>query len=99
MVEFEVPRFVRRWRTLGLFCEDASESIHALMNRMEMRFACIRDRVKRDKLMFAALGVEGERQPHRRYHGRSETWQVCEKAQEDRRDRRGGRDRRLKFTS
>jgi hypothetical protein len=46
MAEFEVPRFVRCWRTLGLFCEGAFESIHALMNRMKMRFACIRDRLR-----------------------------------------------------
>ncbi|KAJ1450076.1 hypothetical protein M885DRAFT_621983 [Pelagophyceae sp. CCMP2097] len=52
MVEFEVPRFVRCWRTLGLFCEDTFESIHALMNRMKMRFAL--GRVVRGRIVLRA---------------------------------------------
>jgi len=57
MIEFEVPIFVRRWRSLGLFCEDAFESIHALMNRLKRRFACVRDRQKRDELMYKSLTI------------------------------------------
>jgi hypothetical protein len=57
MLEFEVPAFVRRWRTLGLFCEDPFESIHGLMKKLKSRYACVRDRCKRDELMYNALSV------------------------------------------
>jgi hypothetical protein len=52
-----VPAFVRRWRTLGVFCEDPFESIHGLMNKLKSRYACVRDRRKRDELMHIALSV------------------------------------------
>ena len=35
----------------------AFESVHALMNRLKTRFACVRDRKKRDVLMHNALTI------------------------------------------
>ncbi|KAJ1444411.1 hypothetical protein M885DRAFT_553016, partial [Pelagophyceae sp. CCMP2097] len=56
-------------------------------------------REARQAHVHGSLGLEGVRQRHRRYRGRCETRPVCEKAQEGRRDGRGGRGRPLKFTS
>ena len=56
MIEFEVIAFVTRWRTIGLFCEDPFESIHAVMNRYKAQYACVRDRSLRDKLIYVSFG-------------------------------------------
>ncbi|KAJ1461556.1 hypothetical protein M885DRAFT_506535 [Pelagophyceae sp. CCMP2097] len=56
-------------------------------------------REARQAHVHGSLGLEEVRQRHRRYRGRCETRPVCEKAQEGRRDGRGGRGRPLKFTS
>jgi hypothetical protein len=55
MIEFEVIAFVKRWRTIGLFCEDPFESIHAVMNRYKAQYACVRDRSLRDKLIYTSF--------------------------------------------
>jgi hypothetical protein len=56
MIELEVIAFVQRWRTIGLFCEDPFESIHATMGRYKAQYACIRDRSLRDKLIYVSFG-------------------------------------------
>jgi hypothetical protein len=56
-LEVEVPRFVRKWGSIGLFSEDAAESIHALMNRLNRRYANIRSSVERAKSVLMALSV------------------------------------------
>ena len=46
VVEAHLPGFVRRWRSLGLFTEDACESIHALVNKLNRRYACVHGDLK-----------------------------------------------------
>ena len=41
LIEAHLVPFVRRWRSAGLFFEDACESIHALVNGLNRRFACL----------------------------------------------------------
>jgi hypothetical protein len=57
ILEVEIPKFARRWGSIGLFSEDAAESIHALMNRLNRRYACIRSSVERSKAALMALTV------------------------------------------
>ena len=57
LIEKHVIDFVRRWRTAGLFCEDAAESIHALCNRIARAYAGIRDPGARSKAMAARLAL------------------------------------------
>ena len=44
VLETELPAFARRYFACGIFCEDAAESIHALMNRLKRQYACVRDK-------------------------------------------------------
>ena len=46
IVEAHLVSFARRWRTAGFFVEDACESIHALVNRLNRRFACLHGDLK-----------------------------------------------------
>jgi hypothetical protein len=57
MIEFELHQFIEYWGTVGILNEEAFESIHALMNGLNRRYACVRDRALRDKLMHKALCV------------------------------------------
>jgi hypothetical protein len=57
MIEFELRQFIEHWGTLGILNEEAFESIHAHMNNLLRRFACVRDRNHRDKLMHQAFCV------------------------------------------
>jgi hypothetical protein len=57
VTEFELPRFARKWLAAGLFCEDAAESIHALKNRLNRRYACVRGDTTRDKYSNSALNL------------------------------------------
>ena len=57
LIEAHVMPFVKRWRTAGLFCEDAAESVHALCNRIARAYAGIRDSGARVKAMTARLGL------------------------------------------
>jgi hypothetical protein len=57
LLETHVVPFVRRWRTAGLFGEDAVESIHALINAIHRRYACMRGLIARDKAKHSALAV------------------------------------------
>lgn len=41
VIEAHLPAFVRRWRSSGLFVEDACESIHNIVNKLNRRYACI----------------------------------------------------------
>lgn len=55
IIESHLIKFARRWRSVGLFAEDACESIHALINRLNRRFACVHGErkasCKRDALL------------------------------------------------
>jgi hypothetical protein len=57
MIEFELHQFIEYWGTLGILNEEAFESIHAHMNNLLRRFACVRDRNLRDRLMHTAFCV------------------------------------------
>jgi hypothetical protein len=56
-LQIHVPQFARRWGSVGLFSEDAAESIHALWNRLNRRYACIRSEIERAKSVLSALAV------------------------------------------
>ena len=43
------------YRSASATGEDAAESIHALMNRLRRRYACIRDEVARCKYINSAV--------------------------------------------
>jgi hypothetical protein len=58
VLEYELPRFARRWLAVGLFCEDAAESIHALMNRLYRVYACIRGDSRRSQLVNSRLNLK-----------------------------------------
>lgn len=55
ILEVHLPAFAEKWGSVGLFAEDAAESIHALMNKLHRRYACIRGDVERDKAMINGL--------------------------------------------
>jgi hypothetical protein len=57
MIEFELSQFIEYWGTVGILNEEAFESIHAHMNNLLRRFACVRDRNLRDRLMHTAFCV------------------------------------------
>ena len=46
IMEAHLPDFARRWRSIGLFSEDPIEHIHALINRLNRRFACVHGNLK-----------------------------------------------------
>ena len=48
IIEAHLPAFAKRWHTVGLFAEDACESIHALVNVLNRRFACVHGVSKAD---------------------------------------------------
>jgi hypothetical protein len=41
VIEDHLGNFARKWRSTGLFVEDACESIHALVNKLNRRFSCL----------------------------------------------------------
>ena len=49
MMEVHVPQFARRWGSVGLFAEDAFESIHALWNKIMRSCACIPNLIERNE--------------------------------------------------
>uniref|UniRef100_A0A7S3NMG1 Uncharacterized protein n=1 Tax=Aureoumbra lagunensis TaxID=44058 RepID=A0A7S3NMG1_9STRA len=53
IIEAHLPPFVKHWRSAGLFAEDAVESIHALVNRLNRRFACLHGDLKQTSKMTA----------------------------------------------
>ena len=57
VVKSELPKFARRWFGCRIFCEDAAESIHALMNRLARRYASVRDKKKRHEFQMSALNL------------------------------------------
>lgn len=56
VIESHLKSFVRRWRTVGLFTEDACESIHALVSQLDRRFACLHG-VSKSESKAAALEI------------------------------------------
>mmetsp|Transcript_19505 Transcript_19505/g.60226 ORF Transcript_19505/g.60226 Transcript_19505/m.60226 type:complete len:111 (-) Transcript_19505:1056-1388(-) len=46
VIEAHLPTFVRKWRTSGLFVEDACESIHNVVNTLNRRYACLHGEAK-----------------------------------------------------
>ena len=48
MLEVHIPKFARRWGSVGLFAEDAFESIHAMWNAIMRSCACIPDLIARN---------------------------------------------------
>jgi hypothetical protein len=57
VVEYELPKFARRWFAAGLLCEDAAESIHAVMNRLRRRYACVREKKAKVAYTQSALNL------------------------------------------
>jgi hypothetical protein len=57
VVEYELPKFARRWFAAGLLCEDAAESIHAVMNRLKRRYACVREKKAKVAYTQSALNL------------------------------------------
>ena len=55
IIEKHLPEFAETHGSVGLFAEDACESIHALCNKLSRRYACIRGDVDRDKAMINGL--------------------------------------------
>lgn len=41
LLETHVPEFAHAWGTIGLVSEDSAESIHALLMKLERRYACM----------------------------------------------------------
>ena len=56
VVESQLITFVRTWRSAGLFVEDAVESLHALINKLNRRFSCMHGKMKTESKR-AALAV------------------------------------------
>jgi hypothetical protein len=61
MLEAHVPRFARRWGSVGLFAEDAFESIHALMNKLRRSCASMRNKIAQDIAVLIKLSVAQSR--------------------------------------
>lgn len=49
---FHVPEFINRWKSLGIFSEQGSESIHAATNSLHRTFCSIRSREKQLGLVY-----------------------------------------------
>ena len=79
LLEKHLVAFARRWRTLGLFGEDAVESIHALVNRVMLRYRAVRGKENQFRSVLKALdhkgsaAVERESQQHEERRKRSYT--------------------------
>ncbi len=55
LLTVEVPRFVKRWHTIGLMSEQGLESIHNVCNNVHRRFCCVRDKAKQLGLVYTHL--------------------------------------------
>lgn len=55
MLAVEIPRFARMHRTVGLYSEQAIESMHAEVNRLMRDYAGMGDTLDKHKLVFQAL--------------------------------------------
>ena len=76
IIESHLPKFARRWRSVGLFAEDACESMHAIVNRLNRRYACVhgvrKARCKREALMILSddeLAATTAARKKKRAHG------------------------------
>ena len=59
MLTVEMPRQVRRMRTIGMLTEQVSESIHPYFNNLERMFASTRDIHKRQRLSLRQANIKG----------------------------------------
>ena len=55
LIEAHLVESLRKWKTLGLFSEEALESMHAKLNRLERRTFGIRNQLKRLKKRYDFL--------------------------------------------
>ena len=69
LLEAHVVGFLRKYKTVGLFSEDATESIHALLNRINLRYRQMRDPKARCKAVAAALDSKQSRKTRRASEG------------------------------
>jgi len=51
----DIPRFARTYRTVGLYSEQAIESLHAEENQLMRDYAGVGDNINKHKLVFQAL--------------------------------------------
>ena len=58
MIEEHMVEWAEQWHSTGMFSEDAAESIHAMMVKLERRYACIRGRIERNKAVRGALEIK-----------------------------------------
>lgn len=54
---FTVPRFVRKFKTLGKLSEEEGESLHAAVNQELRQLACVRDQSEKIRLVFRTPGA------------------------------------------
>ena len=73
LLEAHIVEFARRWGTVGLFSEEAVESIHALINRVLLRYTAIRDREKKMRCVQEAIDAKqsAEARSMSKRHGES----------------------------
>ena len=89
LLEAHVVGFLRKYKTVGLFSEDATESIHALLNRINLRYRQMRDPKARCKAVAAALDSKQSRKVRRAsegVHSKSSRKFKDEDVREDRKD-------------
>ena len=53
VIESPFISFVRTWRNSGLFVEDAVESLHGLVNKLNRRFCCMHGALKTESKLEA----------------------------------------------
>lgn len=53
VIESHLVEFVKTWRSAGLFIEDAIESLHNLVNKLNRRFSCLHGKIKSESKLEA----------------------------------------------
>ena len=59
VIETHLVEWAKRYSSIGLFAEDAGESLHALIMRYERQYACLKGAAK-DKIIWAKLREVGD---------------------------------------
>ena len=75
-LETHLIDFARKWGTAGLFSEDGAESIHALINTFERRFASVKGQNK-DRSIVSALEMQQDEGAEVKHSKRSSLCRWC----------------------